>query len=65
MNKTRRNALDRLVDTVTAFRSWEEMKESMDYRGYVPTLNGGRAASKLCDILRRNGYRVFRCGKVV
>lgn len=61
--QTNGNALDRLVAEVTAFRSWSQMRMAMDM-GYMPTLNGGRAASKLCDVCRRNGYRVFRGGRV-
>jgi hypothetical protein len=55
--------LDRLVDQVTAFRSWAEMVQAMR-QGYVPTLNGGKAASKLCEVCRRNGFRVYRLGLV-
>jgi hypothetical protein len=58
------NALDALVNRLTAFRTWNEMATHMA-KGYVPTLNGGRAYSKLADICRRNGFQVYRNGKVI
>lgn len=57
------NKLDALVNRVTAFRSWAAMVKAMR-SGYVPTLNGGVAAAKLCDIVRRNGFRAYRGGVV-
>ena len=61
--KTKLSATDRLVKEVTAFRSWNEMRECME-RGYVPTINGGKAHAKLTGICRRNGYKVYRLGRV-
>lgn len=58
------NSLDRLVQSVTAFTSWNEMVASMK-RGYVPTLNGGKAHAKLAGVVRRNGFRAYRCGILV
>lgn len=58
------SALDRLVRSTTAFRSWRDMLLAMRC-GYVPTLNGGKMHSKLCDVVRRNGFRAYRNGRVV
>ena len=61
------NALDRLVQAVTAFRDWNDLVRSMgtpESQKYVPTLNGGGAAAKLAGIVRRNGFKVFRLGMV-
>lgn len=61
--KTQKNALDALVDRLTAFRSWVEMEAAMR-GGYIPSLMGGAAYAKLAGIVRRNGYKVFRNGVV-
>ena len=61
--RTKKNAVDILVDTCTAFRTWNEMVACMK-NGYVPTLNGGKSYAKLADICRRNGFQVFRLGRV-
>lgn len=58
------SSLDRLVQTTTAFVSWNEMVGAMR-RGYVPTLNGGRAHAKLAGVIRRNGFRAYRGGILV
>ena len=58
------SSLDRLVQTTTAFTSWNEMVAAMR-RGYVPTLNGGRAHAKLAGVVRRNGFRAYRGGILV
>ena len=60
---TTTTALDKLVSKVTAFRTWNEMRAAMG-NGYCPTLNGGKAAAKLCGIVRQNGYKAFRLGVV-
>jgi hypothetical protein len=52
--RTKPNALDRLVDEVTAFRTWTEMRTAMD-NGYCPTINSGKPHIKLTWIIRRNG----------
>jgi hypothetical protein len=58
------SALDRLVREITAFRTWGHMLEAMR-AGYVPTLNGGVAAAKLCGVVRRNGFKAYRKGLCV
>jgi hypothetical protein len=67
--QTKMNALDALVSEVTAFRSWNDMKAAIGGTGreqkYVPTINGGKAHVKLASICRRNGYRVFRGGRLI
>lgn len=55
------NSLDQLVSSITAFQSWNSMLQAMK-QGYIPTLNGGRSYSKLADICRRNGFKVYRKG---
>ncbi|HTU21623.1 MAG TPA: hypothetical protein VMG10_26540 [Gemmataceae bacterium] len=55
--------LDQMVNRLTAFRTWNDMVACME-RGYVPTLNGGRAYAKLAGIVRRLGYKAFRNGIV-
>jgi hypothetical protein len=54
--------MDRLVNAVTAFRTFAEMRAAMA-GGYVPTLNGAGKYRQLALALRRQGYRVFRDGR--
>lgn len=61
--KTQKNALDLLVANCTAFRTWEEMRGEME-KGYIPTLNGGKSYAKLAQVAQRNGYKVYRLGRV-
>lgn len=61
--KSNTNSMDRLVKTLTGFGSWVEMESAMR-DGYIPTLSGGKTFAKLADICRRNGYKVYRNGKV-
>lgn len=56
--------LDRLVQTITVFENWNAMVASMK-RGYVPTLNGGKQYAKLAGVVRRNGFRAYRCGIII
>lgn len=67
--KTTKNSLDVLVSRCTAFAGWVDMVTAMggapEQQHYVPTLNGGKAYAKLADICRRNGYKVFRGGRVI
>lgn len=63
MKTQKQNAVDSLVCKLTAFGSWNEMVEAMR-GGYIPSLMGGKAYAKLCDICRRNGFKVYRNGRV-
>lgn len=58
------NKIDKLVVELTAFQSWKQMAEAMRLE-YIPTLNGGKATSKLAEICRRNGFKVYCKGIVI
>lgn len=58
MKTTKMSATDRLVNEITAFRSWSEMLSRLE-AGYVPTLSHTRAGEKLARIVEAHGYRVY------
>ncbi|AWM38118.1 hypothetical protein GobsT_37880 [Gemmata obscuriglobus] len=50
---------DRLVNAVTAFDTWDELKAALD-GGYVPTLRGETENErKLICLLLAEGYRAW------
>ncbi len=52
--------LDRLVNRVTAFRSWAEMRARLD-TGYVPTIKGRTKGERdLAKSLELLGYRSWQ-----
>ena len=50
---------DRLVDSVTAFPTWDELDAAMD-GGYVPTIFGRTENErKLINLINAEGYRCW------
>ncbi len=58
MQQTKANATDRLVNEITAFRSWNDMLASLK-SGYVPTISHTRSGEKLARIVEAAGFRVY------
>lgn len=66
--------MDKLLQDLTAFRNWADLKQSMDEHGYVPTLryepseypsNRDARIRTLMILIVCRGYRVFFNGKHV
>lgn len=59
LTPTEANPIDTLVNAVTAFRTWDEMRAAMS-TGYAPTIyQETRRKRLLTKVVRAAGFRVY------